>query len=71
MTSEKKTEANRQNALRSTVPRTPEGKAAASQNALRHGIRSQRVRFPLARGGHVPAPVALDVDVSGITEGDR
>ena len=46
MTSEKKIEANRQNALRSTGPRTPEGKAAVRLNALKHGLLSQQVLLP-------------------------
>ena len=38
MTSPKKAEANRRNALNSTGPRTPEGKAAVRLNALKHGL---------------------------------
>src|SRR3954452_11760849 len=38
--SEAKLAANRANALKSTGPRTEEGKAASSQNALKHGIYS-------------------------------
>lgn len=34
---------NRRNALRSTGPRTPEGKAKVSGNALRHGVYSEAV----------------------------
>ena len=46
MTSEKKIQANRQNALKSTGPRTPEGKAAVRLNALRHGLLSEQVLLP-------------------------
>ncbi len=46
MTSEKKIEANRQNAQKSTGPRTPEGKAAVRLNALTHGLLSQQVLLP-------------------------
>lgn len=35
---EKKTAANRKNALRSTGPKTPQGKSRVSKNALRHGF---------------------------------
>ena len=38
--SEKKREANRRNAQRSTGPKTPEGKAASSGNSRRHGLYS-------------------------------
>jgi len=45
MASEKQIEANRQNAQHSTGPVTPEGKAAASQNAFKHGLRARKVLF--------------------------
>ena len=38
MTTEKQHKANRENALVSTGPVTPEGKALVSQNAVKHGI---------------------------------
>jgi hypothetical protein len=41
MISEKQLEANRRNALRSTGPRTPEGKSNSSRNNLRHGLTGQ------------------------------
>src|SRR5215207_8732329 len=46
MTSEKKAEANRRNALKSTGPKTPEGKAAGRLNAVKHGLLSQEILLP-------------------------
>ena len=46
MTSDKKAEANRRNALKSTGPKTPEGKAAVRLNALKHGLLSQDILLP-------------------------
>jgi hypothetical protein len=43
MTSPKKTQANRQNALKSTGHKTPEGKASVRHNALKHGLLAQEV----------------------------
>ena len=45
MASEKQLLANRRNSQRSTGPRTPEGKAAISQNALKHGLRARGILF--------------------------
>jgi hypothetical protein len=47
--SERKCEANRLNALKSTGPKTAEGKARASQNAVKHGLTAA-------------SPVVLDED---------
>ena len=46
MTSDKKAEANRRNALKSTGPKTPEGKAAVRHNAVKHGLLSQDILLP-------------------------
>src|SRR4028119_1605543 len=46
MTSEGKAEANRRNALKSTGPKTPEGKSAVRLNAVRHGLLSKEVLLP-------------------------
>jgi hypothetical protein len=46
MTSSKQIFANRTNALKSTGPRTPQGKAIVSRNSLKHGLRSRQVLLP-------------------------
>ena len=46
MTSDKKAQANRRNAQKSTGPKTPEGKAAVRLNALKHGLLSQEILLP-------------------------
>src|SRR4028119_2184247 len=46
MTSDKQVQANRRNALKSTGPQTPQGKAAVRLNANKHGLRSQEVLLP-------------------------
>lgn len=43
MTTDRQIEANRRNARNSTGPKTPEGKAASSRNALKHGLLSREV----------------------------
>jgi hypothetical protein len=46
MTSERKVEANRKNALKSTGPKTPEGKDVVGSNALKHGLLSREILLP-------------------------
>lgn len=50
MTSTKQIEANRQNAARSTGPRTDVGKAVAARNALRHGLLAKEVVITAGEG---------------------
>jgi hypothetical protein len=46
MATRAQSEANRQNAQQYTGPRTPEGKAASSRNATRHGMFSRHLVLP-------------------------
>ena len=46
MSSKKQIEANRQNATKSTGPKTPEGKTLSSTNATKHGLLSKQVLLP-------------------------
>lgn len=46
MTTERKIEANRKNAQRSTGPRSPAGKSKVTLNALRHGLTGRRILLP-------------------------
>jgi hypothetical protein len=45
-TPEERREINRRNSLRSTGPRTPEGKQRARLNALKHGLRAEEFALP-------------------------
>lgn len=56
-------EANRQNAQRSTGPKTPEGKAKSSQNSVTHGIFVKR--FPSSA-----APETIE-EMAALTTGLR
>jgi len=49
--SERKLQANRANAKRSTGPKTEAGKAASRRNALKHGIASCSVDLPVVPPG--------------------
>jgi hypothetical protein len=46
MATKKQTAANRRNARKSTGPTSPQGKATASMNGLRHGLRARTVILP-------------------------
>jgi hypothetical protein len=52
--SQKKLEANRRNAQKSTGPRTEEGKGTSSMNAVRHGLLAQGV---ITRGDYREDPI--------------
>ena len=55
MTTAPRTAANRQNALKSTGPRTATGKALVAHNAVRHGLLSQHVLLPTEDGAALAA----------------
>jgi len=46
MATDKQTAANRQNAQKSTGPKTPEGRAAARLNSLKHGLTAKTLVLP-------------------------
>src|SRR5450432_598350 len=46
MATEKQFEANRQNAQKSTGPKTPEGRDAVRLNGLKHGLTAQTLILP-------------------------
>ncbi len=46
MSSQSKLDANRNNARRSTGPKTPEGKAASARNSLKHGLLASDTVLP-------------------------
>jgi len=46
MSTQSQRDANRRNALQSTGPKTPEGKAASSRNAIKHGLLARDAVLP-------------------------
>jgi hypothetical protein len=62
MATRKQIEANRENAHRSTGPKTAQGKARVARNAIRHGLRSD---LPLLPGEQLENWEALRVGVFG------
>ena len=55
--------ASRKNGARSRGPKTPEGKARAAQNALKHGLRAQKhVVLPEEDGREFAALVAAFIE---------
>jgi hypothetical protein len=72
MTSEKQVRANCRNALKSTGPRTPEGKAAVRMNARTHGLRSQEILLPRedeAAFEELSAHLRAELQPVGVLEG--
>ena len=53
--SQKKIESNRRNALKSTGPKTAEGKKAVRWNALKHGLLTKEVVLPNSESGETKA----------------
>ena len=71
MTTEKQKTANRRNALRSTGPATPAGKAKVARNAVRHGLRSRDVLLANEDGevfAHMQREVCFELRPEGEVE---
>src|SRR3954468_3931138 len=71
MTSFKQIQANRLNTLKSTGPRTEEGKQQSRQNALRHGLTAETVITALENAADYQAfeaSIALDHQPRSTTE---
>ena len=64
MATEKQIQANRNNAKKSTGPRTEQGKAASSQNALKHGLLARDAVLPGEDPADYEAQIAaLEADI--------
>ena len=61
-TSQKQIAANRKNATKSTGPKSPEGKAVASRNAIKHGIHACDIIIKSPRLSEDPAEYEQMVD---------
>ena len=64
MATEKQIQANRNNAKKSTGPRTEQGKSRASQNALKHGLLARDAVLPGEDSADYEAQIAaLEADI--------
>ena len=69
--SAKQLAANRRNAKRSTGPKTPEGKARSSKNAIKHGLLSQHAVITTGdekSGGIVESQADFDLHLENLRE---
>jgi hypothetical protein len=71
MASIRQIEANRRNALKSTGPRTQDGKMNSRQNAVRHGLTAETVVVPIEDAEDYKsfeASIVLDYDAQSAVE---
>lgn len=66
MATEKQIQANRNNAKKSTGPRTEKGKARVSQNALKHGLLARDAILP-GEGHAAQTPTSEDYETNPIS----